>query len=142
MFATLPATFAMANWEEVMSQKILIRAEGVEMEADLLATPTANLLWKALPIQGRASTWGEEIYFSIPLEASAEASAREEMSPGEIAYWPPGKAFCIFFGKTPASTGDAPRAASPVNLLGEVVGDPKAFLKVPNGAEIHIERAK
>ena len=64
------------------------------------------------------------------------------MEPGEIAYWPPGKAFCIFFGKTPASTGDAPRAASPVNPLGRVAGDAKAFLGVPDGAEIRIERAE
>jgi hypothetical protein len=125
-----------------MTQKIRITAGEVEMEAHLLEAPTAALLWETLPIQGRASLWGEEIYFAIPLEAPAEPSAREEMEPGEIAYWPPGKAFCIFFGKTPASTGDAPRAASPVNPLGRVAGDAKAFLGVPDGAEIRIERAE
>ncbi len=125
-----------------MARKIRITAGEVHMEADLLGAPTAGLLWEALPMSGHASLWGEEIYFAIPLEAPAEPAAREEMEVGEIAYWPPGKAFCIFFGRTPASGGEAPRAASAVNPLGRLTGDAKAFLGVPDGAEVRIERAE
>ncbi len=123
-----------------MDREINITAGDVQTRARLLETPTADLLWSALPVTGRASLWGEEIYFEIPLDAPAEPEAREEMETGEIAFWPPGKAFCIFFGPTPASAGDAPRAASPVNPLGKTTGDPKQFRSVPNGAEVLIER--
>lgn len=125
-----------------MDRKIRITAGDVLAEAGLHETPTADLLWDALPLTGRANLWGEEIYFEIPLDAPAEPGAREEMAVGEIAFWPPGKAFCIFFGPTPASAGDAPRAASPVNPLGNITGDPKKFLSVPGGADVRIERAQ
>lgn len=124
-----------------MRRKIRITAGSVNMEAELTESETANALWEALPITGAANVWGEEIYFSIPLESPLEASAREEMEVGEIAYWPPGSAFCIFFGRTPASVDDAPRAASAVNPLGGVTGDPKDFLKVRSGEEVRLERA-
>lgn len=110
------------------------------MEAELTESGTANALWEALPIRGSANVWGEEIYFQVPVEAPLEDSAREEMAVGEIAYWPPGSAFCIFFGRTPASVDDAPRAASPVNPLGKVAGDPKEFLGVRSGEEVLLER--
>jgi hypothetical protein len=124
-----------------MGRKIRITAGNVQAEAGLHESPTAALLWDALPVTGRANLWGEEIYFEIPLDAPAEPGAREEMAVGEIAFWPPGKAFCIFFGPTPASAGDAPRAASPVNPLGKTLGDPKQFQSVPSGADVRIERA-
>ena len=81
------------------------------MKAKLTDSETASALWDALPMTGVANVWGEEIYFPVPVEAPLENSAREEMEIGEIAYWPPGGAFCIFFGRTPASADDAPRAA-------------------------------
>ncbi|OGL64229.1 MAG: hypothetical protein A3J27_08775 [Candidatus Tectomicrobia bacterium RIFCSPLOWO2_12_FULL_69_37] len=124
-----------------MSRRIQISAGGVSLPAALADGPTADLLWEALPIRGKASTWGEEIYFAIPLQAGREKGAREEMRVGEIAYWPPGSAFCIFFGPTPASTGEAPRAASPVNPLGQVEGDAALFKAVRGGAEVRLERA-
>ena len=124
-----------------MTMKIQITAGNVEMEADLLEAPTAKLLWDSLPIEEKANLWGEEIYFAIPLQAPAEPTAREEMEIGEIAYWPPGNAFCIFFGPTPASTDKAPRAASPVNPLGRIIGDASAFGSVVDGADISITRA-
>lgn len=124
-----------------MSRRIQITAGAVSLPAALAGGPTADLLWEALPIRGKASTWGEEIYFPIPLQAAQEKGAREEMEAGEIAYWPPGSAFCIFFGPTPASTGDAPRAASPVNPLGKIEGDATLFKKVRAGAQVRIERA-
>ena len=124
-----------------MQRKIRITAGSVGMEAELTESETADAFWEALPITGSANVWGEEIYFQVPVEAPLEASAREEMEVGEIAYWPPGSAFCIFFGRTPASVDDAPRAASPVNPLGKVTGDPKDFLGVRSGEEVRLERA-
>ena len=111
------------------------------MEAELAQSETADAFWEALPITGSANVWGEEIYFQVPVDAPLEDSAREEMEVGEIAYWPPGSAFCIFFGRTPASVDDAPRAASAVNPLGRVAGDPKDFLGVRSGEEVRLERA-
>ena len=123
-----------------LSRKIRITAGDVSTEAELTESETADALWEGLPITGSANVWGEEIYFSIPVEAPLEASAREEMEVGEIAYWPPGSAFCIFFGRTPASVDDAPRAASAVNPLGRVAGDPKDFLSVRSGEAVLLER--
>jgi hypothetical protein len=125
-----------------IARKISISADDIRAEAELSESPTANLLWDALPISGRDNLWGEEIYFDISLEAPLESAAREEMGVGEIAFWPPDKAFCIFFGPTPASMGDAPRAASPVNPLGSITGDAKLFKSVPHGADVQIERAE
>ncbi len=124
-----------------MSRKIRIAAGNVNMEAELTESETASALWEALPITGAANVWGEEIYFQVPVETPLETSAREEMEVGDIAYWPPGNAFCIFFGKTPASVDDTPRAASAVNPLGKVNGNPKDFLSVRPGEEVLLERA-
>ena len=104
-------------------KSITIQAGGVTIDAELNEGRTAHLIWEALPITGKASTWGDEIYFSIPVKADNEAGAREDVEVGELGDWPPGNAFCIFFGPTPASSGSSPRAASPVNILGKVVGD-------------------
>lgn len=123
-----------------MGRKIRIVVGGIRMKAELTESETADALWDALPLAGAASVWGEEIYFQIPVEAPLEDSAREEMEVGEIAYWPPGGAFCVFFGRTPASADDAPRAASPVNPLGRVEGDPGDFLEVRAGEEVRLER--
>ena len=122
-------------------RRIRILAGDVEARAGLNDGPTADRIWDALPIQGTANRWGEEIYFSIPVECPAEADARIEMAVGEIAYWPPGSAFCIFFGPTPASEGAVPRAASDVNPLGRVEGDASRFTRVPDGAPVTLEWA-
>ncbi len=128
-------------------RRIRILAGDVEARAGLNDGPTADRIWDALPIQGTANRWGEEIYFSIPVECPAEADARVEMAVGEIAYWPPGSAFCIFFGPTPAGGGNAPgegaapRAASDVNPIGFVEGDAARFTRVSDGAPVTLERA-
>jgi len=101
---------------------------------------TAKALWEALPIEARANTWGDEIYFGIPVKAGPE-NPRETVALGDLAYWPPGNAFCIFFGRTPASRGDEIRPASAVNVFGKLEGDPKAFKKVRSGDTVRIERA-
>ncbi|MGB9596545.1 MAG: cyclophilin-like fold protein [Candidatus Poribacteria bacterium] len=124
-----------------MGKKIKITAGNVSMEAELNDTATAQKIWDALPIEQKGNTWGYEIYFSIPVKAEEE-NAREVVDLGDIAYWPPGSAFCIFFGPTPASRGDECRAASPVNVVGKLLGDPKDFRKVSNGTKVIIEKVE
>jgi hypothetical protein len=119
--------------------RIRIRAGDVECDAELNDSDTARRIADALPIEGDARRWGEEIYFEIAVEADEAEDAREEMEVGELAFWPPGNAFCIFFGRTPASTGERPRAASNVNPVGRVVSDAKVFTGVRNGAPVKIE---
>jgi len=121
--------------------KITITAGSVAMDAELNDSPTAHKIWQALPIEGTASTWGDEIYFEIPVQAEQEPDARAEVDVGELGYWPVGHAFCIFFGPTPASAGDRPRAYSPVNVLGRVSGDATQFRAARGGTKIRIERA-
>jgi hypothetical protein len=122
--------------------RITITSGGVSMDADVFDTETAALVLAAVPITGRVNRWGEEIYFSIPVEAAREADARDVVETGELGYWPDGNAFCIFFGKTPASRGDEIRAASPVNVFGRVDGDATRFTSVKDGEEIVVTAKK
>ncbi|HTX52091.1 MAG TPA: cyclophilin-like fold protein [Candidatus Baltobacteraceae bacterium] len=122
-------------------RKIRIIAGPVQAEATLNESPTATSIWNALPIEARGNTWGDEIYFSIPVNAKQEKDARDLVAVGELGYWAPGTAFCIFFGRTPASTDDRPRAASPVNIIGTVSGDATVFRKVSSGTKVTLERA-
>ena len=124
-----------------MEKKIRIITGELKAEAELNDSETARLIWDSLPIESKNNLWGEEIYFSIPVKAKQEKGAREVVSAGELGYWPPGSAFCIFFGPTPASRGDEIRAASAVNIIGKVSSDPKAFRKAKDGAKITIEKA-
>ncbi|MCL4833753.1 MAG: hypothetical protein KJZ86_15020 [Caldilineaceae bacterium] len=118
-----------------------ISAGNVTATAELADSPIAQLLWDALPIDGRANRWGDEIYFSIPVDADEKPDARAEVEVGTIAFWPPGNAFCIFWGPTPASRGQQPMAASPVNVLGKVEGDATQFGRVSSGVRVQLERA-
>lgn len=127
--------------EEKVEKKIKILVQNLNVEAELNESNTAQSIWDALPIEARVNTWGEEIYFAIPVQTGQEKGAREVASSGELGYWPPGHAFCIFFGPTPASRGDEIRAASAVNIIGKVLGDPKVFLKVKDGTKITLEKA-
>lgn len=120
--------------------KIMIEVENLTISAELKDTPTAQKILAILPIEGSVNVWGEEIYFDIPLNAELEANAREEVEVGDLGYWPAGPAFCIFFGPTPVSRGQKPRAYSPVNVFGQVVGDAKQLISVSSGAKIRITR--
>jgi hypothetical protein len=120
--------------------KITITAGDVSLSAELNDNPTARQIWDALPIEGRANVWGDEIYFEIPVRVGQEPDARAGVDVGELGYWPPGHAFCIFFGPTPASIDDRPRAASPVNILGRVLGDATLYRDVPGGTRVTITR--
>jgi len=121
-------------------RKIRITAGSVSAEARLDGSKTAQAIWDALPLTAKADTWGDEIYFSIPVHLKEE-SPKEAVAMGDLGYWPPGSAFCIFFGPTPASRGDEIRPASPVNVFGRLIGDSKAFKKVRSGTAVRIEEA-
>lgn len=120
-------------------RKITIAADRVTATATLHDSRTADAIWQALPLEARGSTWGDEIYFSIPVTCAPEAP-REVVEMGDLGYWPPGSAFCIFFGPTPASHGQEIRPASPVNVFGRVEGDPTVFKAVRSGTSVKIER--
>jgi len=124
-----------------MAEGIKIKTAGIEFKAELNDTPCAKAILEALPIKGSVNRWGQEIYFAIPVSCELEAGSREVMEKGEMGYWPNGKAFCIFFGPTPASRGDEIRAASAVNVIGKVTGDLSRLEEVSDGAEISVERA-
>jgi hypothetical protein len=117
---------------------IRITAGSVTVEAELNDSRTAAAIVKALPIEAKAETWGDEIYFSIGQSLPGE-SPREVVELGDLGYWPPGQAFCIFFGPTPMSRGDEIRPASAVNVVGRVVGDARAFVRVRAGSRVRIE---
>ncbi|MDP3046385.1 MAG: cyclophilin-like fold protein [Chloroflexota bacterium] len=121
-------------------RRIRIAAGNVSAFADLNDTKTAEAVWNALPIEARGSTWGDEIYFAIPV-ALGEDNAQAVVQMGDLGYWPPGKAFCIFFGPTPASDGSEIRPASPVNVLGKLEGDARVFKGVRSGETVRITSA-
>ena len=121
-------------------RRIRITAGSVDAEGMLDDSVTAGLVWDALPLPVAAETWGDEIYFAIPAKAKAE-KPRETVDMGDLGYWPPGSAFCIFFGPTPSSRGSEIRPASPVNVFGKVAGDPTVFKTVRSGTKVQLERA-
>ena len=121
-------------------RRIRITVGKVTAEAVLNGSTTATAVWDALPLSIPGQTWGDEIYFGIPVQAKPE-NARDVVEMGDLAYWPPGSAFCIFYGPTPASRGDEIRPASPVNVFGRVLGDPTVFKPVRSGVTVRVERA-
>ena len=121
-----------------MARKIQIKTRLIQAVAELNDTKTAQAIWEALPIKGHANLWGEEIYFSIPLNLELEAG-QELVSIGDLGYWSEGSAFCIFFGPTPISQADKIRPASAVTVFGRVTSDTTVFKQVASGVEITIE---
>ncbi len=124
-----------------MAKRIKITAGEVEAFAELNDTDLAETIWGALPIEASASTWGDEIYFEIPVSATNE-TPQETVDMGDLGYWPPGSAMCIFFGPTPMSQGDEIRPASPVTVWGKIEGDPTVFKSVAAGEQISVTRAE
>ncbi len=120
---------------------IQITAGSIVLQAELNDSPTARQIWDALPMEGRGNTWGDEIYFEIPVVSKQAFDARADVELGELGYWPVGHAFCIFFGPTPVSTDARPRAYSPVNILGRVTGDATRLRVVRDGAPVRLARA-
>lgn len=124
-----------------MVRRIEVTAGRVRAQAELNESQTAQAIWDALPFEGLANTWGDEIYFSIPLMLQLEAG-QEVVQIGDLGYWPPGKAFCIFFGPTPASTADVVRAASAVSVFGRILGDASVFRNVKDGTPVTVRRSR
>ena len=120
---------------------IVITVGQVSAEAHLNESKTAAAIWGALPISAKADTWGDEIYFDLDVTAGLE-SPREVVEAGDLGYWPPGRAFCIFFGPTPMSRGGEIRPASPVSVVGRIAGDPKVFKTVRAGSPVTVRRAR
>ena len=124
-----------------MSRRIRITSGGVSATAALDGSRTARAIWEALSLDAVAQTWGDEVYFSIPVSLEQDG-AQPVVELGDLGYWPPGRAFCIFFGPTPASQGTEIRPASPVNVFGRVEGDPTVFKKVRAGTRVRLERVE
>lgn len=123
-----------------MIRRIQIRAGTITIEAELNDSPTAAALFDALPFSAPANTWGDEIYFPIPVDMKLDETAAELVEMGDLGYWPTGRAFCIFFGPTPVSRGGEIRPASAVNVIGRVVEDARAFKPVRDGQVIELTK--
>ena len=123
-----------------MPRPIRITVGDIELDAHLSETPSALALWDALPIERTVNTWGHEFYFDIGIRIENSPDASDIVELGDIGYWSPGSALCIFFGRTPASQGQEIRAASPVTVLGSVIDIPTDKLRrVRTGTPIRIE---
>ncbi len=125
-----------------MGEKILIRSGEIEMGAELNDSPTALALFTALPLSAGANTWGDEIYFQVPVDRQLDSTAAESVQAGDLGYWPSGRAFCIFFGPTPVSRKGEIRPASAVNLIGKVIGDARVFRAVREGDLMQLDVAR
>ncbi|MHA1131138.1 MAG: cyclophilin-like fold protein [Candidatus Helarchaeota archaeon] len=121
--------------------KIIIKSRKIELTAEIFDTLTGNKVWELLPISSKVKTWGEEIYFDIPLTLTLETDARAEVKVGEIGYWDVGKSMCVFWGRTPASKDENPVAASPVNVFGKVLDDPKVLDAVQEGDDVLVMKS-
>jgi hypothetical protein len=124
-----------------MPTDIVIVAGNLRLEGYLSDTPTARALAEALPIEGQAQRWGDEIYFSVPqVVQELDDNAAVSVQVGDIGYWPPGRALCLFFGLTPSSVPGEIRPASAVNLVGRIGGDPCCLAGVSEGDTVRLER--
>ena len=121
-------------------RQIQISTGNLTLTATLNELETANQLWESLPITGRVQIWGDEIYFSIPVNVEEELGSQETVQAGTVAYWPPGSALCLFWGPTPMSAPGEIRPASAVNVVGILDNDPTLLAQVPSEAEIVVEK--
>lgn len=121
-----------------MSKQIIIRSDTISLKAELNNSDTAHKVFDSLPITGTVNTWGEEIYITTLIKAGPE-NPKEVVETGDIGYWPPGSAICLFFGPTPASKGNEIRPASPVNVIGKIKEDPTQLKQVKARSSITLE---
>jgi hypothetical protein len=123
-------------------KKVIISSGDIRLDAGFNDSPTANAIYEILPVTGSANVWGDEIYFTIPVHLDQSSDALQEVEVGDMAFWPAGDAFCIFFGPTPVSTGDKPKAYSPVNVFGSIEGDATVLRDVSNGDAVTVSIAE
>jgi hypothetical protein len=121
-------------------ERVSIEVSSVHLAAALNDSPTANGIWAALPLQTAAHRWGDEVYFEVPIHIGLAVDARDETAVGGLAFWPVGDAFCIFFGPTPVSNAGEPRAYSPVNPFGMIVGDATVLRAAQEGDSVRVSR--
>jgi hypothetical protein len=121
--------------------KLRIEAGKVGLTVNLLDTPTARALIAAAPFEARAQTWGEEVYFTTPVSARLEPDAKQVVEPGTVCFWTEGDALALPYGRTPISTDARPKLANPCNLVGTLVGDPKALSRIKAGEKITVSKA-
>ena len=119
--------------------QIQIRIANIILTATLRNTPTAQAILAALPIDSRAQTWGEEVYFSTPISVELEPDARDVVQPGELAFWIEGSCIAIGFGPTPISQGDEIRLAARTNIWADTKDDVRQLKIIQTGAPIRIE---
>lgn len=119
---------------------ITITIGDLVLTAELNETQTATAIWQALPLDAAASVWGDEIYFGVPLALGTEAG-QATVTLGDLGYWEPGQAFCIFYGATPVSRGNEIRPYSPVTVFGRIVGDATRLRGTRAGTMVHVKRA-
>ena len=124
-----------------MERRITITSGSLRVDGMLYTSPTADAVWNCLPLHASVNTWGDEIYFSIPVKVDLEEDAKDIVEMGDMGYWPSGAALCIFFGPTPVSRPGEIRPASAVNVFGKVTGDTKGFKKIADGSAISIAKA-
>ncbi|MCA1847793.1 MAG: hypothetical protein LC704_02180 [Actinobacteria bacterium] len=125
-----------------MARYLTIRGEEVDLKVDLGGGSTAEEIWGHLPFEGSANFWGDEIYFEIPVSVGPEDEARETVEVGDVGYWPQGKALCLFFGPTPASVDEKPRAASPVTVVGRISEGLDNVERIESGETLRVEGAE
>jgi uncharacterized protein len=123
-------------------KRIKITAGNTTVEAILTNTTCAQAIWDILPFSTKISTWGDEIYFPIPIRHELDGTARDIVEVGDLGYWPDGPAFCIFYGPTPISNDKEIRPASAVNIIGKAIGDPTSLRTVFPGSKITIEQIR
>jgi len=121
--------------------KIRISSGKTNFEVELAETPTARALLEAVPFESKAQTWGEELYFTTPVNAKLEPDAKQIVEPGTVCFWTEGDALALPYGRTPISSDERPKLASRCNILGRVEGDPKLLAKVRSGDPVKVERA-
>ncbi len=120
--------------------EILIETDELKVKADLFDTATGRSLYETIPFEAEVRTWGDEIYFEVPVVEELDETAKEVVEIGDIGYWPTGRAMCLFYGPTPMSRGDEIRPASAVNIIGRINGEATVFKGVPTGTRIRISK--